>query len=49
VVALSGTSGGAVCALLAWSALLADDPASAGRLLDEFWADNSAPRRTSDC
>jgi NTE family protein len=42
VVALSGTSGGAVCALLAWSALLADDPASAGRLLDEFWADNSA-------
>jgi hypothetical protein len=31
VVGLSGTSGGAVCALLAWSALL-----------EEFWADNSA-------
>ena len=42
VVGLSGTSGGAVCALLAWSALLADDPPRAGRLLDEFWADNSA-------
>jgi len=42
VVGLSGTSGGAVCALLAWSALLEDDPASAGRLLEDFWADNSA-------
>jgi NTE family protein len=42
VVGLSGTSGGAVCALLAWSALLDDDPARAGRLLEEFWADNSA-------
>jgi predicted acylesterase/phospholipase RssA len=31
-----------VCALLAWSALLDDDPAGAGRLLEEFWADNSA-------
>jgi NTE family protein len=30
------------CALLAWSALLDDDPAGAGRLLEEFWADNSA-------
>src|SRR3712207_4223085 len=42
VVGLSGTSGGAVCALLAWSALLEDDPAAAGRLLEGFWADNSA-------
>jgi NTE family protein len=42
VVGLSGTSGGAVCALLAWYALLEDDPASAGKLLEEFWADNSA-------
>jgi NTE family protein len=42
VVGLSGTSGGAVCALLAWSALLEDDPKAAGRLLEEFWADNSA-------
>ena len=39
---LSGTSGGAVCALLAWHALLDDDPVGAGRLLDRFWADNSA-------
>jgi NTE family protein len=42
VVGLSGTSGGAVCALLAWSALLDDDPAAAGKLLEAFWADNSA-------
>ena len=30
VVGLSGTSGGAVCALLAWSALLDGDPVAAG-------------------
>ncbi|MBV9197828.1 MAG: patatin-like phospholipase family protein [Solirubrobacterales bacterium] len=42
VVGLSGTSGGAVCALLAWYALRDGDPAAAGRLLGEFWADNSA-------
>jgi len=42
VVGLSGTSGGAVCALLAWSALLEGEPAAAGPLLEAFWADNSA-------
>jgi NTE family protein len=42
VVGLSGTSGGAVCALLAWSALLDGAPAAAGGLLEDFWADNSA-------
>jgi NTE family protein len=42
VVGLSGTSGGAVCALLAWSALLDDDPGAAGELLEAFWTDNSA-------
>src|SRR4029434_8838736 len=42
IVGLSGTSGGAVCALLAWSALLDGDPAAAGKLLEDFWADNSA-------
>jgi NTE family protein len=42
VVGLSGTSGGAVCALLAWAALLEDDPAGAGKRLEAFWADNSA-------
>lgn len=41
-VGLSGTSGGAVCALLAWYALRDGDPMGVGRLLDEFWADNSA-------
>jgi NTE family protein len=42
VAGLSGTSGGAVCALLAWYALLDDDPVRAGRLLEQFWADNPA-------
>lgn len=42
VVGLSGTSGGAVCATLAWAALVEGDPARAGRLLEGFWADNSA-------
>lgn len=42
VAGLSGTSGGAVCALLAWYALLDDDPVLAGQLLDRFWTDNSA-------
>jgi NTE family protein len=42
VVGLSGTSGGAVCATLAWAALVDGDPARAGRLLDGFWTDNSA-------
>lgn len=46
VVGLSGTSGGAVCALLAWYALLDDDPAGAGTLLDAFWADNAATTPT---
>ena len=42
VVAMSGTSGGAICALIAWSALLADDPQRAEKLLAQFWSDNSA-------
>lgn len=46
IVGLSGTSGGAVCALLAWYALLDDDPAAAARLLDAFWAENAATTPT---
>ena len=42
VVALSGTSGGAVCALLAWHNLLKGDAAGAAKDLDGFWRDNSA-------
>lgn len=42
VVGLSGTSGGAVCALLAWTALRDGDRHKARALLDAFWADNSA-------
>ncbi len=42
VVGLSGTSGGAVCAMLAWHHLLKNDPAGASEALDAFWVDNSA-------
>jgi NTE family protein len=42
VVGLSGTSGGAVCALLAWSALHEGEPHKARKLLEGFWAGNSA-------
>lgn len=42
LVGLSGTSGGAICALLAWSCLLHDKRAQAIDLLDSFWQDTSA-------
>lgn len=42
IVALSGTSGGAVCALFAWYGLSKKDPEMARNMLDRFWADNSA-------
>lgn len=53
VVALSGTSGGAICALLAWYALLLkeDDAINAGEkateLLDSFWK-KDLPARSFD-
>jgi NTE family protein len=37
IVGLSGTSGGAMCALLAWYGLLVNDPAKGSALLDRFW------------
>jgi NTE family protein len=42
IVGLSGTSGGAICAAIAWSALLHRRPEDAERLLMQFWAANSA-------
>jgi NTE family protein len=42
IVGLSGTSGGAVCALLAWTAVADGDPGRATELLQGFWADNAA-------
>jgi NTE family protein len=42
IVALSGTSGGSICALLAWYGLLMEDTDKAIELLDSFWRDNSA-------
>jgi NTE family protein len=46
ICALTGTSGGALCAALAWYGMVTE-PGAAGRqlairLLDEFWRDNSA-------
>jgi len=41
-VALSGTSGGAICALLAWQGLLEDDWEGGAARLDAFWKDVSA-------
>src|SRR5215204_5362742 len=42
VVGLSGTSGGAVCAMLAWHYLFRGDRVGAEAALDAFWRDNSA-------
>jgi NTE family protein len=42
VVVLSGTSGGAFCAALAWDGLLHGDPQRGVRKLEEFWGDVAA-------
>jgi NTE family protein len=42
VVALSGTSGGAICAALAWDGLVRNDTQLAVRKLEAFWASMSA-------
>ncbi len=42
LVGLSGTSGGAVCALLAWWGLQSETPERAASLVEEFWRANSA-------
>jgi NTE family protein len=39
LLALSGTSGGAMCASLAWAGLLSGGPDEASRRLREFWRD----------
>jgi NTE family protein len=47
VVALSGTSGGAICAALAWEGLLRKDTSLAIRKLKQFW-DATAAREPMD-
>jgi NTE family protein len=42
IVALSGTSGGAICALLTWYGLITGGNDKATKLLDSFWKDISA-------
>ena len=42
VVALSGTSGGALCAALAWDGLLRGEPERSSRQLKRFWESMSA-------
>ena len=46
IVALSGTSGGAICALLVWYALLRNERGEAIRLLESFWESVSASSPT---
>ncbi|PKO32235.1 MAG: Patatin [Betaproteobacteria bacterium HGW-Betaproteobacteria-7] len=41
-IALSGTSGGALCAALAWNGLLAGNPADGANRLEAFWQDMAA-------
>jgi NTE family protein len=40
--ALSGTSGGALCAALAWNGLVAGDPEAGARRLEAFWHEMAA-------
>jgi NTE family protein len=42
MIALSGTSGGAICALLAWDGLLRGDPQLAVDQLQRFWRHDTA-------
>lgn len=42
IIGLSGTSGGAICALIAWHALLRKDAELGARQLHSFWQSNSA-------
>ncbi|MDO5634718.1 MAG: patatin-like phospholipase family protein [Micrococcus sp.] len=42
VVALSGTSGGAICASIVWTALIERRPEDAAAMLRQFWEANSA-------
>lgn len=42
IIALSGTSGGAICALLTWYGLLTEGSDKAIKLLESFWKDISA-------
>jgi predicted acylesterase/phospholipase RssA len=41
IMGLSGTSGGGICALLTWYALLEKGEGAVGPLLDAFWRDNA--------
>src|SRR5271165_4573359 len=44
IIGLSGTSGGSICAFLAWYGLLTGGPLRAVQLLDEFWAEGIAAK-----
>ncbi|HJV92371.1 MAG TPA: patatin-like phospholipase family protein, partial [Azonexus sp.] len=44
IIGLSGTSGGALCATIAWYSLLLDNPGRGAELLEAFWHDMSATK-----
>ncbi|MFO0960920.1 MAG: patatin-like phospholipase family protein [Isosphaeraceae bacterium] len=49
IVAISGTSGGAICAALAWDGLVHGDFERAGRKLLDFWVEVSAREPWDAC
>ncbi|HSG22352.1 MAG TPA: patatin-like phospholipase family protein [Azonexus sp.] len=42
IIAISGTSGGAICAAIAWYGLLQNDPEGGAQLLESFWHEMSS-------
>ncbi len=42
IIAISGTSGGAMCAAIAWYGLLQNDPERGAQLLESFWHEMSS-------
>ncbi|WP_265942769.1 patatin-like phospholipase family protein [Dechloromonas sp. A34] len=44
IIGFSGTSGGALCATIAWYSLLLGDPGRGAELLEAFWRDMSAKK-----
>jgi NTE family protein len=44
IIGLSGTSGGAICALMAWYGVLIDDKEKGAQILQKFWDENAATK-----
>ena len=44
IIGMSGTSGGSICAFLAWYGLITGGPQRASQLLEEFWGEDIAAK-----